>query len=381
MSKMTFVSDQLAPPGGFGGAELVLDLVSDLYPEVPIYTTVYDPRRFPARFQHKPIHTSFLQKLPFAPSHPQFYLPLIPWAIESLNLQDYDVVVSFHYIGAKAAIVRPDATHICYCYSPARYFWDQYWTYMDQMPWWQTLPFGLAAPLLRTWDTQTASRVDQFLAISQFTAHRIRKYYRREAQVLYPPVYTDKFFHRPAEDFYLMVGRLVEYKGFELAVETFNRLGKKLIIVGNGPLKSRLKKAAGSTIELCGRLSDAEVVDLMSRCQGFVFPGVEDFGIAMVEAQAAGKPVIALNRGGASEIVVPDETGILVDEKSPLAFMDAINRCEKANWSPGLIQNNSKRFSVENFINGFNRVVLPCLGKLPATLPQKPFKDRAAKSA
>jgi glycosyltransferase involved in cell wall biosynthesis len=359
MTKLAFVSDQLATPGGYGGAEKLLAAVAEQFPTTPIFTPVYNRQRVPESLQTMPIHTSFLQGLPFSKTHIYFYLPLFPWAVEAFDLQSFDTIVSFHHSVAKGVLVRPDATHICYCHTPARYLWDQYWTYLDMNPLWNALPFQAITPFLRAWDTLTASRVDHFVANSQLVAARIQKYYRREAQILYPPVETHKFHHCEEEDFYLAVGRLVEYKGFDIAIETFNQLQKPLIIVGDGPLYSRLKKMAGPTVTLKGRVSESELIDLMSRCKALIHPGTEDFGITMAEAQAAGKPVIALNRGGAQEIVRHEETGLLVAQKTPQDFALAVQRHEKMIWSPTVIQANASRFQSNHFITGFNTILSP----------------------
>lgn len=357
MTRLAFVTDQLATQGGYAGAEKVLDLVVGEYPGIPIYTTVYHEGRMPEHFKQWDIQTSFIQRLPKGKSHYTLYLPLLPWAIESFDLQSYDLVVSFHHSVAKGALARPDATHICYCHSPGRYLWDQYWTYVNRVPPWQAMPFKFINPFMRVWDTITANRVDHFIANSSCTAKRIEKYYRREATILYPPVETHRFYHKPEEDFYLMVGRLVHYKGFDIAIEAFNQLKEKLVIVGAGPEMARLKRLAGPTIEFKGRTTDEEVTDLMSRCKGFIFPSEEDFGMVMVEAQAAGKHVVVLNRGGAKDIIIPGETGLWVADKTPDAFARAVKLAEKTNWSPATIQANAARFSQETFINGFKAIM------------------------
>lgn len=361
MTQLAFVTDQLATVGGYAGAERMLDLVVQHYPGVPIYTTVYHEGRMPPHFLEWPIQPSFIQQLPLGKSHYSIYLPLMPWAVERINVQAYDVVVSFHHSVAKGIVPRPDAAHICYCHSPGRYLWDQYWTYVSRVPLWQAIPFSMVNPFLRAWDVGVANRVDRFIANSTSTAKRIERYYRREAEILYPPVDVDRFYHAPEEDFYLMVGRLVPYKRFDLAIETFNRLKQKLVIVGAGPEMSKLKRMAGPTVSLRGRLSDAEVVDLMSRCKGFIFPGEEDFGMVMAEAQAAGKPVIAFHRGGARDIVIPEETGLWVSEQTPEAFVDAVKASENIDWSVERIQASAQRFSQAHFISGFKAILVPYL--------------------
>jgi glycosyltransferase involved in cell wall biosynthesis len=350
--KIAILTDHIA---NIGGAESVLFNAVDLFPSAKIYTVVHNRainREMPKSVGIKNFETTYLQRFPLSVKYYKAYLPVMPFAVESLNLQEYDVLFSSHHSVIKGVIPRPDAVHVCYCHSPARYLWDQFWTYAHLNGYSglkRNLISGLSAPL-RIWDVSVSNRVDRFLANSSFTARRIKKYYNRASEVLHPPVDTKRFrVNNLRLDFYLMVGRLVAYKGFDLAIDVFNRLKLPLVIIGDGPEYSRLLQKAGPTVKLLGRLGEIELIEHFETCRGFVFPGKEDFGIAMVEAQAAGKPVIALNDGGAVDIVQPDVTGVLSSEFSESAFVDAIRRAESIDWDPQAIAKNADLFDTRHF--------------------------------
>jgi glycosyltransferase involved in cell wall biosynthesis len=346
---VALVSDKLA--GAFGGAEAILFAAHELYPEAPIYTTALDKSILPEKYLNAWYETTFIQKLPYFEKLYKIYFPLMPLAHEMLNLQHYDVIFSSHHSVAKGIIPRPDAVHLCYCHSPARYIWDMFWTYssLNGLNSFQSLFIGAISQYLRQWDVVSANRVDHFLANSRYTAMRIGKFYNRDAEILHPPVDTERFRHVESQDFYLMTGRLVAYKGFELAVDSFNESGKRLVIIGDGPEYARLKAKANANVSLLGRVSDADVQYYMNHCAGFVFPGKEDFGIVMAEAQAAGKPVIALNAGGALDIVRDGDTGILFNTSTTSAVNAAIAEAEMKNWNHEFIARDAKRFSKEAF--------------------------------
>jgi glycosyltransferase involved in cell wall biosynthesis len=346
--KIAILSDMSA---AIGGAESIWFAAMDLYPDADLYTTVLKREILPEPYRSREIHTTFIQNLPKAKSLYKAYLPLMPLALEMLNLQEYDVLFSSHHSMIKGVIPRPDAWHICYCHSPARYLWDLFWTYseMNGLNRWKQYAIAAVAQYLRLWDVTSSNRVDIFLANSNFTAKRIEKFYNRQAHVLFPPVNTQKFANEPAEDYYLMAGRLVAYKGFELAIDVFNENGKRLVIVGNGPEYDRLRAKAWPNVELLGRVDDETLKRLMNRCKGFIFPGKEDFGIVMAEAQSAGKPVIALGAGGALDIVVPGETGILAPEYTVSAFKRAVEEAEAISWNPNHIIQHAQQFDERKF--------------------------------
>ncbi|MGH9426112.1 MAG: glycosyltransferase, partial [Terriglobia bacterium] len=302
--------------------------------------------------QHR-ITTSWIQKLPRASQYYSHYLPLFPFAIEQFDLSGYDLVVSSDAVVSKGVITTTETCHICYCHTPMRYAWSAYYTYLRaiESSWRRKLvPFFMN--YLRIWDLASASRVDHFLANSQNVANRIAKYYRREARVIFPPVALSNFsVARTIEDYFLAVGQLVAYKRFDLAIEVFNQLKYPLVVVGDGPEYSKLKRGAGRNIKFVGRISDAELSRSLSRCRALVFPGEEDFGMVVVEAHACGRPVIALARGGALETVVPELNGLLFAEETAQSLTDAIQRFvgSESQFQPQLIRETAAPFDESRF--------------------------------
>lgn len=344
----------------FGGAESILVTALELYPHADFFTPIFKENVIPEHyFAHRKVITTFLQNLPLSEKLYKIYLPIMPLAIELLNIQSYDVIFSSHHSMIKGVIPRPDAWHICYCHSPARYLWDQFWTYssMNRLDPFTSFLAGAFSQYLRMWDTSAANRVDVFLANSSFTAKRIQKFYNRKAHILFPPVDTHKFQPEPDEDYYLMAGRIVAYKGFELAIDVFNMNGKQLKIIGQGPKFDSLKRKAGPNIEFMGRVDDNTLIRTMNRCKGFIFPGKEDFGIVMAEAQAAGKPVIALKAGGALDIVRPGETGILASEYRVETFIKAIAEADKMSWNQRAIKEHAEQFNQLRFRNELQTIL------------------------
>jgi glycosyltransferase involved in cell wall biosynthesis len=333
----------------FGGAERVLIELHRLFPDAPVYTSVHYPAGLPDNMQGWDVRTSFLQRLPIARRKHQIFLPLMPLAFEQFDLREYDLVISTSSACAKGVITRANALHLCYCFTPCRYIWDLYHEYTHDMR--GRALFAPVAHWLRLWDRVSADRVDHFVAISREVAGRIQKHYRRESEVIYPPVDVDRIRPngKPAEDFYLVVSRLVGYKRIDLAVEAANRLGRRLIVVGNGPARRDLEALAGPTVEFLGQLSDEEVANLLARCRGFLFPGLEDFGIAPVEAQAAGRPVVAYGRGGAAETVVDGVTGVLFHEQTVDGLVAGIRDFEAHRIDPAVCRRNAERFSAGLF--------------------------------
>jgi len=346
----------------------VLEVLADMYPQADIFTIVYDPAALPDAIKSHKIAGSFLQKLPKVKNYYRALLPFYPLALEQLRLDDYDLVISQESGPAKGVITRTGTCHVCYCHTPMRYLWDMYHDYSS------TAPLGmlgrgfysLACHYVRQWDYATAARVDHFAASSENGARRIRKYYGRGSDVIYPPVDVDSFSVSDThDDFYLVVSPLVPYKRIDLAVEACNALGRRLLVIGDGPQKSTLQKMAGPTVTFLGFQSDEVVREHYRRCRAFLFPGEEDIGLAPIEAQASGRPVIAYGRGGALETVngfypaQPDltesRTGVFFEEQSVESLKDAILAFEavEERFSPRAIRNHALQFDKEHFKKRF----------------------------
>jgi glycosyltransferase involved in cell wall biosynthesis len=335
----------------YGGAERVLEVLHDLYPEAPIFTSIYDPARLPASYRRYDIRTSFMQRLPGVSRKHQAYLPCYPVAFESFDLSGYDLVISNSSAWCKGVITPPETLHVCYCLTPMRWAW-RYREYVEREGFGRLIRLGLPAAMtaLRVWDVSSAQRVDRFLAISRAVASRIRKFYGREAEVIYPPVETGRFStDRPPGDYYLIVSRLIPYKRVDLAVEAFSRLGLPLRIAGDGRDLVELRRRAAPNIQFLGRVSDAEVVELIQGCRAFLFPGEEDFGIAPVEAQAAGRPVVAFGAGGALDTVVDGLTGVHFTEQTAAALAAAVRRLESLALRPAAIAAHAAQFDTAVF--------------------------------
>jgi len=301
--KIALVHDWLT---GMRGGEKCLEALCEIYPEADLFTLVHVPGSTSPTIENRQIVTSALQKIPGIKRWYRFFLPLMPTAIEALDLSAYDLVISSSHCVAKGALTRPEALHISYMHTPMRYVWDQWPAYFGS----GNSAYRLfVAPLLnymRTWDVASSARVDRYVANSSFVARRIRKYYRRRSTVIHPPVDTDFFdIDGPHGDYYLMVAAMVPYKGVDLAIEAFNAMQKPLMIVGDGHMRRKLMARAGRTIEFTGRISDEELRKCYAGCRAVVLPGAEDFGIVPLEAQACGRPVIALGRAGVLDTVHP----------------------------------------------------------------------------
>ena len=359
-----------------GGAERVVLSLTELFPQADIFTTVYKAENFPELKDRKVI-TSYLQSWPLKFKH-QIYIWARPQAVESLNLDEYDLVISSASAEAKGVITKPETPHLCYCHTPTRYFWSHYHEYLKRSE------YGLLDPIiklfvpaiihrLRQWDAVAAQRVDFYIANSKTTQARISKYYRRDSLVINPPVNFDRFAGQPGNgDYYLIVGRQIAYKRSDLAVTAFNQLDKPLHIVGTGPELDRLKKlATSSNIKFLGNLTDAQVTEQMLNCKALIFPQEEDFGIVPVEAMAAGKPVIAYGVGGGGESVVDGQTGILFYEQTPQALIDAIHRFEQTSFTPEASRARAQIFSDQNFKSQFKNTVIEQLAKHRASLHGK----------
>lgn len=302
---------------GMRGGEKVVESLLELFPTADIYTHVFDPQSVSPQLRQRVAGTTFIQRLPRATNLYQSYLPLMPLALEQLDLRQYDLVISSESGPAKGALLGADALHVCYCHTPMRYIWDMYHEHLEIAGSIKALLMRPITHYLRLWDYASAARVDHFIANSHHVRRRINRAYRRTAEVIHPPVDTSRFWaSAETDDYYLIVGQLVPYKRVDLAVDAFNKLGKRLLIVGIGSELGRLKRRAQKSIEFLGHVSDADLPRYYARCRALVFPGVEDFGIVPVEAMAAGRPVIAFRKGGACDTVIDGVTGRFFDHQT-----------------------------------------------------------------
>ena len=342
------------------GGEKVVEALCDMYPEADIFTLVYDESRVSEKIKRHKVTSSFLQKIPGAVKHYQSLLPLMPFALESLDLSGYDLIISSESGPAKGIIAPPHSTHVCYCHSPMRYIWDHYHSYRANAGLASRMLLPWMAPLLRSWDVSTSMRVDRFVANSHHVRARIGKYYGRSATVIYPPVAVDDY--APATetgDFYLCAGQLVSYKRVDLAVRAFTKMGRNLVVIGEGKELAALKAIAGPTITFLGRAPFPVLKEKLARCKALIFPGEEDFGLIPVETMASGRPVIAFGSGGALETVVPGLSGVLFHEQTPEAIIDAVHafETESAAFDPAAIREHAARFSTRNFKLGMDLVI------------------------
>ncbi len=352
---------------GMRGGERVLEELVKLYPSADLYTLIHVPGATSPTIESLRIHTSPLSRLPGIAKRYRALLPLYPWAIKRFRLEGYDLVISTHHAVAKAIPLAPGTTHLCYCLTPMRYIWDQADAYLGT----GSKRF-LATPLvalLRRFDVRTSGQnVTRFVAISHAIADRIRTHYGREAQVVWPPVRVDLIQpdRRPPDDFYLLVGGFVPYKREALAIEAFRGLDRRLVIAGDGPGRERLQAGAPSNVEFRGRVTDTELAHLYARCRALIHPQDEDFGICAVEAQAAGRPVIAYGRGGVRDTVVPLDatdgrapTGVWFEPQGSEALRGAVRRFESAEtrFQPALIRAWAERFGPAPFQQGLKAQV------------------------
>ena len=337
----------------FAGSEQVLLALTEVYPHAPIFVPVYDPQKA-RRFKERKVVTSFLQKFPKAKSKPQIYLPLMLRAFESFDLGEFDLVISSSHALAKGVVTAPRTLHICYCHFPLRYVWEP-----GVDPRLSTNPLYRAVALVtKPMDLSASKRPDIMVANSKYTKSKVKEHYDRDSHVIYPPVEVDGFaISDEVEDYFLLAGRHVYYKRSDIVIEAFNRLGLPLKVMGAGPETRTLEKMAGPEVEFVGYVSDEEKARLFSRCRALVFPGVEDFGITPVEVMAAGRPVLAYERGGAGETVVPGITGGLFPSQSVEAVVDAVKKFESAKYDPTAIRKHALKFNKTSFIEGFRKLV------------------------
>ena len=334
-----------------GGAEKVVEVLHDMFPDAPIYTSGYDPKAMPIYYRTWDIRTSFLQKMWLKKYSHRLALLLSPAAFESFDLSEYDVVISSSSAFAKGVITQPHTVHICYTHTPMRYAWTTR-SYMTREKISHPLRMLLSPGLhyLRTWDTMAADRIDKYVANSTTVAKRIAKFYRRECDVVYPPVETRNYKISPeVEDYYILVSRFVPYKRIDLAVAAFTKMGRRLKVVGTGRQMKELKAIAGPTIEFLGRVDDVALPGLLARAKGYIMPGEEDFGMAPVEANACGRPVIAYAAGGALDSQIDGVTGVLFPHQTVDGLCAAVERAETIDFDPQVIRDHALNFETEVF--------------------------------
>lgn len=338
---------------GMRGGEKVLESLCRLFPEADLLTLLHVPGSVSRPIESRRIRTSLVQRLPWPARFYRHYLPLFPTVVELFDLDEADVVISTSHCAAKAVVRTGRAVHVCYCHSPMRYAWDQFEAYFGAERVGRTAHrvFRPIMAGLARWDRATAPRVDRFFANSHFVAGRIRRYYNRAASVLYPPADVEFFTpgSDPPEPYFLVVSALVPYKRIEIAIEAARRLGAPLTIVGSGPDEARLRAWAGPGVEFTGALDDHALRERYRRAQALVMPAEEDLGIVAIEAMACGRPVIALDRGGALETVVNGVTGLLVPEATPDAFASAMDACRRTSFDPARVRARAEDFGVARF--------------------------------
>lgn len=348
--KVAIVHDYL---NQMGGAERVVAVFHKMFPDAPIYTTIADPDKLLPELKDAVIHTTWMQRIPGILSKFKLFFWLYPLAIRSINVKEYDLVLSSSSAYAKGVHKGNPSIHICYCHTPMRFAWN-YESYMEgvQVPnvlkriaKWMIYP-------LQTWDKRNSKRVDTLIANSTIVRRRIQECYNMNASIIFPPVDISRFSmeEEGPEDYFLVVSRLVSYKKIDLAIEACTRLGKRLLVVGDGPDRQRLEQLAGPSVTFLGRRSDEEVVVYMQQCQALIFPGLEDFGITPLEVNACGRPIIAYHGGGALDTVSAEKTGLFFHEQTVTSLAEAIQSFERYEWEPAHIRKHAEHFSEEVFI-------------------------------
>lgn len=348
-----------------GGAEAVFKIFAEMFPEADIFTLVYDKKKIDDFFNTRKIIPSFIQNLPLGKKKYQWFLPLMPLAIEQLNLMDYDLIISSSSAFANGVITSPDAIHICYCHTPTRYLWTDSHSYVKELNHnalvKKVIPFTLSR--LRLWDRLAAERPNFIIANSFCVQKRIERYYNRNSDVIHPPCEIKKFSVAEnvnidkSKGYFLIGGRLVAYKRYDLVVRAFNKLGIRLKIFGDGPEYEKLKNMAKPHIELFGKISDEEKVELYRKAIAFLHPQEEDFGITAIESMAAGRPVIAYRAGGAMETIIDGVTGKFFEEQTWEDLADTIIKFKPEGFNPLKIRSHAEKFGVENFKNQIREFV------------------------
>lgn len=361
--KIAIVHDYL---NQFGGAERVVSALHELYPDAPIYTSIYDKNKMPDNFRKMDIRTSYMQKFPFIFKFFKYYFLFYPLAFESFDLSEYDVILSSSSAYGKGVKKRKGQVHICYCHTPMRFVWryDDY-VKRENIPSFLKDVFPIVMGPLKKWDLETARNVDYFIANSKTVAERIKKTYGRESDIINPPVESSLF--RPSDqvqDYFLVLSRLNTYKRVDVVVEAFNQLDLPLKIVGGGPDKRNLERMSRPNIEFLGRISDEELAGNLAECRALVFPGEEDFGIVPLEAMASGRPVIAYRAGGAEETVVDGETGIFFDKQDVNSLVNAVKKFQFMTFDKKKIREWAEGFDKEVFKNKMREFINTKFGEL-----------------
>ena len=345
---------------GMRGGERVIERLLHLFPDADLFTHVYAPEAMSSVIRARPVKTTFIQKLPGATRHYQKYLPLMPMALEELDLRGYDLVISSESGPAKGVIAAPDARHVCYCHSPMRYLWDHYHDYKVSAGRVARMAMPLMFHGLRQWDVTSAARVDQFVANSSFIQKRIQRAWRRDSLVVHPPVSVDLFKPRSdVTDRYLWVGQMTPYKRADIALEAFNRSGLPLLMVGEGEMAADLRKRAKPNVTIMSKLNFDQLREAYATCRALVFTAEEDFGIVPVEAMASGRPVLAYGRGGALDSIVANETGQFFGEQTPESLMEAVERLEAwmPHFDPDVAVERARFFAPERFDEGMRAAI------------------------
>lgn len=344
---------------GMRGGEAVVEALCRMFPAADIFTHVYDEAAMSPTIRRHSVTTSFINRLPFAKKRYPSYLPLMPIALEGLDLTAYDLVISSEAGPAKGVITAPGSVHVCYTHSPMRYVWDQYHVYRREAGFITRMLMPILTHYLRVWDVSASTRVDGFIANSKHVANRIEKYYRRESTVIAPPVAVENFSVAKPEDigdFYLWAGELVTYKQPSIAIDAFTELDKPLVVIGGGKLPSDVRARAGDNIKFLGRVPYDVLKDHMSRCRALIFPGEEDFGIVPLEVMASGRPVIAYGKGGALDTVVDGVTGMLFHDQSVSGVVEAVRKFESTmllDVNPEILVEHAAKFDEAHFKEGF----------------------------
>ncbi len=373
--KIALIHDWLT---GMRGGEKVLEDICRIYPQADIFTLLWNKGSVSNEIESHRITTSFLQRFPQVDKKYRYYLPFMPLAIQRLDVEQYDVIISSSHCVAKGVRKRKGAVHICYCHTPMRYIWDQYDEYFNNERTGMLPRRGmrLARPFLQKWDVESSRGVDVFIANSRYVAERIKRIYGRDSVVVYPPADTDFFVpsssdEQNAGEYYLMVSALVPYKKVDLVIKAFSKTNERLKIIGSGPDTGRLKAMAAPNIEFLGWQPDETVRSHYQSCRAFLFPQEEDFGITAVEAQACGKPVIAYGKGGALETVIDGTTGVHFPEPTTESLLNALLRCKDMEFSSEVIRRNAERFSRSRFVKEISRIVSSAMSDHNLQIPSK----------